>query len=195
MGSLLRDFASLTARWVDIQEHAAELWICTQSQFLLFRASTWDVGPNNPSAQHVVYTLIELTQSLLQRLLAIICLIGLGLQCAIGTTLVRCTDAQGHSKIELVCIQNDDGQCAEDLGTSHEEHGPCKNSPLNERVLAAAVKLKSAPIAIAAPELTGILPPISSELRVSAMLQYTGFTETFQQRPPTVRLRSVILLV
>ena len=118
-----------------------------------------------------------------------------GLQSMFGTSFVRCTDAEGHTKIELGCVQDDDGHCATNSETTHDDHGPCEDSPLNERVLASGVKFKSAPIPLASPELTASLPPISPELRVFAMVRYSIVLETFQHRPRIDRLRTVILLV
>lgn len=141
------------------------------------------------------YTLILLTPPIYIRLIAMMCLLAFGLQSMFGNSFVRCTDAEGHTKIELVCVQDDDGHCATSSETAHDEHGPCDDSPLSERVLVAGVKFKSDSIPLASPELTGILPPISTEPRVSALVRNSRVAVTFQQRPPTDRLRTVILQV
>jgi len=141
------------------------------------------------------YTLILLTPPIYLRLIAIMCLVAFGLQSMFGNSFVRCTDAEGHTKIELVCVQDDDGHCATSSGTAHDEHGPCDDSPLNERVLVTGVKFRSDPIPLAPPELTGILPTISTEPRALAMVQSSRVLVTFQQRLPIDRLRTVILQV
>lgn len=141
------------------------------------------------------YTLIVLTVALFKRLIALMCLMAFGLQSMFGSSFVRCTDAEGHSKVELVCVQDERGHCATNSDTSHDEHGPCDDSPLNERVLVAGVKFKSESITLTSPELTGILPPLHAEARVSAMLRSSRASELVQQRPPIDRLRTVILQV
>lgn len=146
-----------------------------------------------------------------QRLLAVLCLVALGLgQMVIGTYGVRCEDASGEARFELACIRTADGSCLTRCGTEgpapietapcdedgeHDPH-PCKDSPIGGGAHAAKLHCRSLlidPLPCAA-----VMAATAGHVIVADVLTTGRFSPArANARPPdtVARLRTVILVV
>lgn len=90
-----------------------------------------------------------MTRLLIHRTVLILCLVAFGLGQAVFTSVgVRCMDASGNTRIELVCVKSDkdhcqslcsdDAQTDEDRGTKDAplSHAPCEDEPLSQEATA-----------------------------------------------------------
>ncbi|MFN0133815.1 MAG: hypothetical protein ACKVW3_14950 [Phycisphaerales bacterium] len=145
-----------------------------------------------------------------QRLIAVLCLLAFGLgQMLCVSRAVRCRDASGGSRIELVCVKSSTGACLASCddsnrtrhpeSVSHSPDGPvqpCEDEPLVDQ--AAVAKALPKPIADS---------PLAAAIVMAVLVHVLEFAEpdiqrvfstgSGRDRPPDAiaRLRTVILIV
>lgn len=148
-----------------------------------------------------------MNRSHFQRTVSLICLLACTLgQAVIGSFAVRCTDAAGHSRVELACIRDSAGQCAarcddvsfdEDKYADHTEPAaPCEDERIAETTIARTQSNGASfdPVVSQTLVAFGIAPSWALSEAIPSFAR--GF-EVRHGRPPDAlaRLRTVILLV
>ena len=151
----------------------------------------------------------SMRRTLVQRLIAVICLLAFGLGQAVSASfLVRCEDGTG-SRFEFACERTSDGSCVDaceqvdgpvddaDAQTTddHAPH-PCKDTPVSDTHAAAKMAAKAR--ALESPELTAMAAAIAYYVAVlDTPKPSVHFVPRANEKPPdtTERLRTVILVV
>lgn len=151
----------------------------------------------------------HMRQPLVQRLIAVLCLVAFGLGQGIASSfLVRCEDGTG-SRFEFACARTSDGSCldacdqvdgpvdhADAQPTDDHDPHPCKDTPVGDTHAAAKIAPKSS--APELPELTAMATAIAYHAAVfDTPNPRMHVVPRTNEKPPdtTARLRTVILVV
>lgn len=149
-------------------------------------------------------TLAQMGPPLLNRLLAWLCVVALGLNAAaVGRALVHCRDAAGSIRLEWGCAKDAAGHCAAACTTSalegdgpsaHSDSESCDDAPVATQP-AATARVRAEPgvkVLVPAPAFAvaaTLRPPIAPRHCRAAC------THTVIGSPPLEALRTVVLLV